>query len=129
MIRPPPRSTLTDTLFPYTTLFRSRHVLEAQRAPAAGAEAVAAVDLGADLGEAADRDARSLAAVAGDLDAGDALERLGDVLVGQLADVDRGHRIDELAAVALDRLRRGERGAQPGDDDRIGRVEIGRAHV
>src|SRR3546814_12674914 len=25
MIRRPPRSTLTDTLFPYTTLFRSRH--------------------------------------------------------------------------------------------------------
>src|SRR3546814_11082838 len=25
MIRPPPRSTLTDTLFPYTTLFRSLH--------------------------------------------------------------------------------------------------------
>src|SRR3546814_1588755 len=24
MIRPPPRSTRTDTLFPYTTLFRSR---------------------------------------------------------------------------------------------------------
>src|SRR3546814_2978121 len=24
MTRPPPRSTLTDTLFPYTTLFRSR---------------------------------------------------------------------------------------------------------
>src|SRR3546814_8345430 len=24
MIRPPPRSTLTDTLFPYTTLFRSQ---------------------------------------------------------------------------------------------------------
>src|SRR3546814_2473029 len=23
MLRPPPRSTLTDTLFPYTTLFRS----------------------------------------------------------------------------------------------------------
>src|SRR3546814_5642566 len=31
MIRRPPRSTRTDTLFPYTTLFRSRH---------AGAEAV-----------------------------------------------------------------------------------------
>src|SRR3546814_7315932 len=27
MIRPPPRSTRTDTLFPYTTLFRSRGVL------------------------------------------------------------------------------------------------------
>src|SRR3546814_19533431 len=26
MIRPPPRSTRTDTLFPYTTLFRSLHV-------------------------------------------------------------------------------------------------------
>src|SRR3546814_7243319 len=25
MIRRPPRSTLTDTLFPYTTLFRSQH--------------------------------------------------------------------------------------------------------
>src|SRR3546814_17916003 len=25
MIRRPPRSTRTDTLFPYTTLFRSRH--------------------------------------------------------------------------------------------------------
>src|SRR3546814_1175689 len=26
MIRRPPRSTLTDTLFPYTTLFRSHHL-------------------------------------------------------------------------------------------------------
>src|SRR3546814_13456104 len=26
MIRRPPRSTRTDTLFPYTTLFRSKHV-------------------------------------------------------------------------------------------------------
>src|SRR3546814_19023228 len=29
MIRPPPRSTRTDTLFPYTTLFRSARVLPA----------------------------------------------------------------------------------------------------
>src|SRR3546814_5411411 len=28
MIRRPPRSTRTDTLLPYTTLFRSRHILE-----------------------------------------------------------------------------------------------------
>src|SRR3546814_2336285 len=34
MIRRPPRSTRTDTLFPYTTLFRSR--LRAARRPAAG---------------------------------------------------------------------------------------------
>src|SRR3546814_11772396 len=32
MIRRPPRSTRTDTLFPYTTLFRSRGALVAQRA-------------------------------------------------------------------------------------------------
>src|SRR3546814_12329809 len=29
MIRRPPRSTRTDTLFPYTTLFRSKHSAEA----------------------------------------------------------------------------------------------------
>src|SRR3546814_12232403 len=31
MIRRPPRSTLTDTLFPYTTLFRSRDGVGAER--------------------------------------------------------------------------------------------------
>src|SRR3546814_6211879 len=30
MIRPPPRSTRTDTLFPYTTLFRSRKRIDEQ---------------------------------------------------------------------------------------------------
>src|SRR3546814_14929602 len=34
MIRRPPRSTRTDTLFPYTTLFRSEHAGEADRADA-----------------------------------------------------------------------------------------------
>src|SRR3546814_2758607 len=34
MIRPPPRSTRTDTLFPYTTLFRSER-LGAARSPGA----------------------------------------------------------------------------------------------
>src|SRR3546814_15604763 len=33
MIRRPPRSTRTDTLFPYTTLFRSRHQDFAANAP------------------------------------------------------------------------------------------------
>src|SRR3546814_12831025 len=32
MIRRPPRSTLTDTLFPYTTLFRSIYVAIGQKA-------------------------------------------------------------------------------------------------
>src|SRR3546814_1552064 len=36
MIRRPPRSTRTDTLFPYTTLFRSVDRLEHQRQPEPG---------------------------------------------------------------------------------------------
>src|SRR3546814_4405353 len=36
MILRPPRSTRTDTLFPYTTLFRSRGALSAVPAPAGG---------------------------------------------------------------------------------------------
>src|SRR3546814_20585389 len=39
MIRRPPRSTLTDTLFPYTTLFRSDHALSAFNRPELRAEA------------------------------------------------------------------------------------------
>src|SRR3546814_7598390 len=35
MIRRPPRSTRTDTLFPYTTLFRSRRLTQARGAEAA----------------------------------------------------------------------------------------------
>src|SRR3546814_2273730 len=37
MIRRPPRSTRTDTLFPYTTLFRSRGIPLRRRHPPAGA--------------------------------------------------------------------------------------------
>src|SRR3546814_2130941 len=36
MIRPPPRSTRTDTLFPYTTLFRSLPARHSRRARASG---------------------------------------------------------------------------------------------
>src|SRR3546814_4973435 len=41
MIRRPPRSTRTDTLFPYTTLFRSRRAIRCRgrRAPRQGAMA------------------------------------------------------------------------------------------
>src|SRR3546814_2792753 len=42
MIRRPPRSTRTDTLFPYTTLFRSRQVQPAE--PDAGCRPVASPD-------------------------------------------------------------------------------------
>src|SRR3546814_5031774 len=36
MIRRPPRSTRTDTLFPYTTLFRSAHFMANDDAPHGG---------------------------------------------------------------------------------------------
>src|SRR3546814_9393901 len=36
MIRRPPRSTRTDTLFPYTTLVRSRRIGGAERVPGGG---------------------------------------------------------------------------------------------
>src|SRR3546814_17995419 len=49
MIRRPPRSTRTDTLFPYTTLFRSRGGVE--RFVAEGARVVIA-DIDAEAGEA-----------------------------------------------------------------------------
>src|SRR3546814_3154065 len=45
MIRRPPRSTRTDTLFPYTTLFRSQHRAEAGADhPAAASEDRGAAD-------------------------------------------------------------------------------------
>src|SRR3546814_8098287 len=46
MIRRPPRATRTDTLFPYTTLFRSDHAVEVEEHAVAQAniEAVVAVE-------------------------------------------------------------------------------------
>src|SRR3546814_10629672 len=41
MIRRPPRSTRTDTLFPYTTLFRSIHAAAIDRLHRAGARSIA----------------------------------------------------------------------------------------
>src|SRR3546814_6248667 len=41
MIRRPPRSTRTDTLFPYTTLFRSAVVAHPQRLARSGSEPAA----------------------------------------------------------------------------------------
>src|SRR3546814_2484392 len=49
MIRPPPRSTRTDTLFPYTTLFRSVHI--AGQAGFHAAEYLQFEALGVDLEE------------------------------------------------------------------------------
>src|SRR3546814_1440310 len=50
MIRRPPRSTRTDTLFPYTTLFRSSQTYDALRHPAT---VIGASDAGAHVGQIA----------------------------------------------------------------------------
>src|SRR3546814_20984516 len=57
MIRRPPRSTRTDTLFPYTTLFRSYHRLRADREVAVGDD----VDARRKVGGAADPEAAAVA--------------------------------------------------------------------
>src|SRR3546814_6047982 len=67
MIRRPPRSTRTDTLFPYTTLFRSR-LLAAVR-PAAIAEAQGMAKLAvADRRRIVDRDVLQVAVEVGQRD-------------------------------------------------------------
>ena len=103
-----------------------RHVLEVERAAAVGGERIAAVHLGADIGQAADADAGAFdrevlrvalghGAVHGDAD--DALQHLGDRAVGQLADVVGDDGIDDLVGVLLDLLGRAQRGALARDDD------------
>src|SRR3546814_13549092 len=47
MIRRPPRSTRTDTLFPYTTLFRSAVLIDWARRQGSGSVALGVVSLGA----------------------------------------------------------------------------------
>src|SRR3546814_13094112 len=49
MIRRPPRSTRTDTLFPYTTLFRSQHDACGNTVPSGGTDAAFTQILLADL--------------------------------------------------------------------------------
>ena len=90
------------------------------------AEQGAAVDLDADLLQAAHRHRLAFAEDAGDLDAGDALQRLGDVRIGKLADVLGGDHVHHLRRVTLDVGGLFERGANARDDDflvrRIGRT-------
>src|SRR3546814_19203010 len=90
MIRRPPRSTRTDTLFPYTTLFRSQgQIVEAagrielvEDEPVGGRDCVAVDQRLGQVGRgAAQRHALALAELAIDDDAGYALKRLGDILV------------------------------------------------
>src|SRR3546814_15687945 len=77
MIRRPPRSTRTDTLFPYTTLFRSRRLAQLQPAvplvEGLGQQVVAALQA-------------PLRRVAGELDEGRLAEACCQVCVGDHAE-------------------------------------------
>src|SRR3546814_6396124 len=109
MIRRPPRSTRTDTLFPYTTLFRSRH----------GWRGVG----GARAGEGRSRQApgtpaRNASAISSEAAArpDGRLARRGDGVVRRVAvRRSRGARALHVAALRARRL--------------YGALEIGRAHV
>src|SRR3546814_11283317 len=74
MIRRPPRSTRTDTLFPYTALFRSHHHLIAVRAgDADGARSARAA-----------HEARILVIIASFIGVGAALTRAAETDVGEI---------------------------------------------
>src|SRR3546814_9035570 len=78
MIRPPPRSTRTDTLFPYTTLFRSERLCRRVRRRAHQIVEHQPLDLGADdivVGEVG----AELLLVLGVAQAESEIDRVGDM--------------------------------------------------
>src|SRR3546814_13012970 len=103
MLRRPPRSTLTDTLFPYTTLFRSDHLrrlLEDQRARRQAVEQKGAHEDGgleiAGNTQAKQRDEVGAAdGVVARLGASDALDRTLAEQLGPLRQAPRGVRSEE----------------------------------
>src|SRR3546814_17762926 len=112
MIRRPPRSTRTDTLFPYTTLFRSA----AARAAVNRAEADAAIDWAVEAAIASWPDARDRAVIR---DHGYPAELFRRIVVRRLQANDqrlalRGHTLDGVIA-AMKTGRRARVGAPPSD--------------
>src|SRR3546814_20542660 len=105
MIRRPPRSTRTDTLFPYTTLFRSR--VDGLRVAAA----VGAPDLPATRVQIAD-DVAEILLGADDLDLHDRLEQLDAGLLSRFthrttrADFERQRRRIDVVILTIDEVDR-----------------------
>src|SRR3546814_7817900 len=135
MIRRPPRSTRTDTLFPYTTLFRSAFDSAAGRGGDFGGEVAfflldAFTELEAD--ETLERDSRADVLAGGGDDFGDrglavAHEGLRQqrIFLAELRDRAVDHLRHDLGGLA--RLRRLFLGHRAFALDEVG--EIGRAHV
>src|SRR3546814_5482012 len=145
MIRPPPRSTLTDTLFPYTSLFRSVDDLgnigtaacaaECRAFPFASGNQLegAGGDFGAGLGHAAD-DGLAPAAMAAfqrlthDLGITYALERIIGAAISQLDNM----IVDVFNLVGINEVRHAELarhgfalGVQVDPDDFVGAHHLG----
>src|SRR3546814_7314324 len=128
MIRRPPRSTRTDTLFPYTTLFRSETV----RLDGVDARAPAQ-----DEGDPGALQGRQAAPAAGDHAA--LQEREGQSGRGLPADAAPGADLlcavqgadadDRNAPSAVRAVDQGSVGARSDDPAQPVRAEIGRAHV
>src|SRR3546814_12685832 len=87
MIRRPPRSTRTDTLFPYTTLFRSERSGRGDIVEEIAGHTAAGREIGGGAG-------RAIAAEAGGEDAAVGREAFGDAVVVGIFDpeFERGHR-------------------------------------
>src|SRR3546814_7264915 len=118
MIRRPPRSTRTDTLFPYTTLFRSRDRNRRLRAVVALCVAVgrdlahriaAAAGILVGIDGDANRSDRRLSVGQTEAEAARALRPAGELGIAGDAGVDQrlaGRRVDDEDAVAPPRQRR-----------------------
>src|SRR3546814_18629574 len=108
MIRRPPRSTRTDTLFPYTTLFRSRRAEGAGAADRAARKAARRGDLGQCEQHPPAHLARLLCdrIVAPDRQAGRRAVR-GDLRAGSLPSVDVADRISGSEEARTERKRDG----------------------
>src|SRR3546814_13517875 len=116
MIRRPPRSTRTDTLFPYTTLFRSEHRLVQIEQPVVERQRARPVALGAGGGEIG---AKARCDIGGDRDAAraahDSVREPQVVVARELAEVLARARTvhrnaPKVAAPLLDRDRPREYG-------------------
>src|SRR3546814_9038170 len=134
MIRRPPRSTRTDTLFPYTTLFRSWEASEVEDHAGRGPEAVEIIGFGLE--------AQADAAISGDAAQADVL---GADFHAQAVHPVLAVRPAALAVHPLIAGRREDHAAFPGPRaeaslhaifpvdvaETLGRIalEIGRAHV
>src|SRR3546814_8227727 len=96
MIRRPPRSTRTDTLFPYTTLFRSADDLEALGQPL-GCDRRAAVE---DRAELAQVDRLGLHHVDEHVDHGGHEQQEGDAVTLQLRSEEHTSELQSLMRIS-----------------------------